>query len=90
MRKLIIIVLSLMLIVLQSRLWIGEGSIAEMVSLQNKLERQKRENERHYRRNSLLAREVVELQQGMETIEEQARQELGMIKNDETFYLTYD
>ena len=43
-----------------------------------------------YQRNRLLAKEVVELQQGMETVEERARQELGMIRSDETFFLTYD
>lgn len=75
---------------LQGRLWVGEGSIAEMVTLQDKLERLQLENERFYRRNNLLAREVVELQQGLETVEEQARQELGMIRRDETFFLTYD
>ena len=90
MSKLVITILTLSLIMLQGRLWVGEGSIAEMVTLQDKLERLQLENERFYRRNNLLAREVVELQQGLETVEEQARQELGMIRRDETFFLTYD
>ena len=90
MRKLVITALLLVLPVLQGRLWFGEGSIAEMVSLKDKLEQLQRENERFYRRNSLLAKEVIELQQGLETVEEQARQELGMIRRGETFFLTYD
>lgn len=90
MSKLVITALTLLLLILQGQLWVGEGSIAEMITLQDRLERLQVENERYYRRNSLLAREVVELQQGLETIEEQARQELGMVRRDETFFLTYD
>ena len=90
MSKLVITLLTLLLLIIQGQLWVGEGSIAEMITLQDRLERLQVENERYYRRNSLLAREVVELQQGLETIEEQARQELGMVRRDETFFLTYD
>ena len=61
-----------------------------MAVQQERLERLGLENQRLYQRNQLLAREVLELQQGMETVEESARQELGMIRRDETFFLTYD
>ncbi|WP_422446143.1 MULTISPECIES: septum formation initiator family protein [unclassified Endozoicomonas] len=90
MKKLAIALLTLLLVYLQTRLWIGEGSVAEMLTQQDNLERFRLENERLYQRNRLLAKEVVELQQGMETVEERARQELGMIRSDETFFLTYD
>ena len=90
MKKLAIALLTLMLVYLQTRLWIGEGSMAELLMQKDNLERFRLENERLYQRNRLLAKEVVELQQGMETVEERARQELGMIRSDETFFLTYD
>ena len=90
MKKLVITVLSLVVIYLQIRLWVGEGGLVELLAQQEQLERFGLENERLYQRNQLLAREVVELQQGMETVEESARQELGMIRRDETFFLTYD
>ncbi|WP_066016283.1 FtsB family cell division protein [Endozoicomonas atrinae] len=90
MKKLAIALLTLMLVYLQTRLWIGEGSMAELLTQKDNLERFRLENERLYQRNRLLAKEVVELQQGMETVEEIARQELGMIRSDETFFLTYD
>lgn len=90
MKKLVIICLTLMLVSLQIRLWIGEGSMAELLTQKDNIERFRLENERLYQRNLLLAKEVVELQQGMETVEERARQELGMIRRDETFFLTYD
>ena len=90
MKKLVITILSLVVIYLQIRLWVGEGGLVELLAQQEQLERFGLENERLYQRNQLLAREVVELQQGMETVEESARQELGMIRRDETFFLTYD
>ncbi|WP_305881930.1 septum formation initiator family protein [Endozoicomonas sp. SCSIO W0465] len=90
MKKLALALLTLLLVYLQTRLWIGEGSMAELLTHKDNLERFRLENERLYQRNRLLAKEVVELQQGMETVEERARQELGMIRSDETFFLIYD
>lgn len=90
MRKLVIGGLALVLLFLQFQLWIGEGSIAELVSTRGEIARQQKENERLYRRNRLLATEVVELQNGLEIVEEQARLDLGMVRKDETFYLIYD
>lgn len=90
MRKLVHTLLLLALVALQIQLWMGEGSVAEMVAIQKQIELQKRENDRLYQRNRLLATEVVELQHGLQTLEEQARLDLGMIKKDETFYLIYD
>ena len=90
MKKLVIIFLCLVLIFLLIRLFVGESGLTELAVQQERLERLELENQRLYQRNQLLAREVLELQQGMETVEESARQELGMIGRDETFFLTYD
>ena len=90
MKKLVIIFLCLVLTFLLIRLFVGESGLAELAVQQERLERLELENQRLYQRNQLLAREVLELQQGMETVEESARQELGMIRRDETFFLTYD
>ena len=90
MKKLSIALLSLTLLYLQGRLWIGSGSVAELLTYQRQLENLQSENERLYQRNQVLAQEVIELQQGMETVEERARQELGMIRKGETFFLIYD
>jgi cell division protein FtsB len=48
------------------------------------------ENQRLSERNQSLAAEVLDLKQGMEAIEERARSEMGMIKNNETFYQIVD
>lgn len=81
------IVLILLLAGLQYRLWIGEGSLAQASRLQQQIAEQQGENERLLERNRILEAEVMELKRGMETVEERARQELGMLKEGETLYL---
>ena len=49
--------------------------------------KQKAENERLLERNRVMDAEVMELKKGMETVEERARYELGMVKEGETLYL---
>ena len=71
---------------LQYRLWVGEGSLAQVNSLNKQIADQQGENERLLERNRILEAEVLELKQGMETVEERARQELGMVKEGETLY----
>jgi cell division protein FtsB len=81
------IVLILLLAGLQYRLWIGEGSLAQVSRLQQQIAEQQGENQRLLERNRILEAEVMELKRGMETVEERARQELGMLKEGETLYL---
>ena len=79
-------VLTLLLLVLQYDLWIGDGSIANVISLQRAIEAQKQENERLRERNLALDAEVKDLKTASDAIEERARLELGMIREGETFY----
>ena len=81
------ILLILLLAGLQYRLWVGEGSLAQVSRLQQQIAEQQGENERLLERNRILEAEVMELKRGMETVEERARQELGMLKEGETLYL---
>lgn len=81
------VLLILLLAGLQYRLWIGDGSLAQVNLLQQQIADQKGENERLLERNRILEAEVMELKRGMETVEERARQELGMLKEGETLYL---
>ena len=80
------VVLSLLLAGLQYRLWVGDGSLAQVTDLQRQIAEQQGENERLLERNRILEAEVLELKQGMETVEERARHELGMVKEGETLY----
>lgn len=81
------VLLLLLLAGLQYRLWIGDGSLAQVNRLQQQIADQRGENERLLERNRILEAEVLELKRGMETVEERARQELGMLKEGETLYL---
>ena len=80
------VVLILLLAGLQYRLWVGDGSLAQVTALQRQIAEQQGENERLLERNRILEAEVLELKQGMETVEERARHELGMVKEGETLY----
>jgi len=83
----IIIPLIIMLIVhLQYRLWVGDGSIAQINQYQQELDELKQEVDEKNQRNEALRAEVLDIQKGQEAIEERAREELGMIKEDETFF----
>lgn len=85
--KILIAVLMLIFIGLQYRLWIGEGSFADITRLGQQVSVQEMENADLEDRNALLMNEVEELQTGMDAIEEHARNELGLIKEGETFFL---
>jgi cell division protein FtsB len=75
-----------LLVLLQYRLWVGDGSLAEVWGLYRQVEDQREENTRLRERNQALEAEVTDLKQGLAAIEERAREELGMIKDGETFY----
>ncbi len=85
--KILIAVLILIFIGLQYRLWIGDGSFADMDRLEQQVSIQESENTELEERNDALLREVEELQTGMDAIEEHARNELGLIREGETFFL---
>ncbi len=83
-------VLVLLLLALQYRLWVGEGSLAEVARLEREIGKQEAENSRLLERNRVLAAEVKALKSGLDSIEERARNDMGMIKEGETFYMLID
>jgi cell division protein FtsB len=83
--RLLIAVLILALVALQFRLWVGEGSLAEVHGLKNEIAAQEDELVRLRSRNQELEAEVIDLRQGVEALEERARRDLGMIKPGEIF-----
>ena len=80
------LILLLLLAALQYRLWVGNGSLAQVTDLTQQIADQRAENEILLERNRVLDAEVLELKKGMETVEERARHELGMVKEGETLY----
>ena len=85
MRILTAILLAL-LAFLQYRLWVGEGSLAEVNNLKSEIDVLQQELVGLRKRNRALQAEVEDLRSGQAAIEERARSELGMIKEGETFY----
>ena len=75
---------------LQLRLWIGEDSLADIWRLKGEIERQEQENYLTSERNKRLRAEVKNLKEGLDAVEERARTQLGMVKEDETFFLIID
>lgn len=87
MRVFLTITLAVMLVGLQFRLWTGEGSLAHVHQLEQKLDKQKAKINHLSERNNDLAAKVVDFRIGMDGVEERARHELGMIRKGETFFL---
>ena len=85
-----LIILMVLLAGLQFRLWVGEGSLAHQFELDTQIDEQRDENQRLKRRNEKVAQEVESLKTNLESIEEKARTDLGMIKEGEIFYLVID
>lgn len=86
MTRILIALLLLILLVLQFRLWVGEGSLAEVHAIKGEIAAQKDELKKMRQRNRALQAEVADLKQGLDAIEERARSELGMIREGEVFY----
>lgn len=81
--------LLLMLAGLQVKLWVSSG-MRDVWRIELAVRHQESENAKQQARNEQLAAEVSDLKQGAEAIEERARSELGMVKNDEVFYQVID
>ena len=73
-------------VALQYRLWFGEGSQAEVRQLERDITQQQRYLEVHQERNAALSAEVAGLKGSLAGVEARARDELGMIREGETFY----
>lgn len=75
---------------LQYPLWLGKGSWLRVWNVNQQIDEQKDKNIAFKQRNETLSAEVHDLKQGNAAIEERARAELGMIKQDEVFYQVID
>ena len=74
-------------VLLQYRLWFGEGGITERQSLERQVANDSAENQRLTQRNEALADRVIELQNGQEMLEAVAREDLGLVREGEEFIL---
>jgi len=86
MIKPVMIVLAILLVLLQYRLWISHDGLPSLLRLHHQVEKQRLDNDRLTERNQVLAAEVKDLKSGLDALEERARSELGMIREGETFF----
>jgi cell division protein FtsB len=78
------------LITLQYRLWWGEGSLKHTTQLEEQLFKQQLANDALQSRNDRLLSEIATLKKGTGQIEARAREDLGLVKDDETFFMFFD
>lgn len=84
--KWIAVLLIVILGALQYRLWFGKNSVSDFRFKQDQIVTLTKQNANLQQRNQLLRADIEDLQLGLESMEERARNELGLIKEGETFY----
>ena len=84
--KVLISIIILLIVHLQYRLWFGDGSIQQIWQYQARLDELSQQVQQKKERNEALYGDVLDLRKGQEAIEERARHELGMIRENETFF----
>ncbi len=84
-RRFIPALLIALLLAVHAQLWFGRGSVPQVAAMKQHLATQEQANRDSQLRNDQLASEVRDLQEGVEMVEELARQELGMVKPNEIF-----
>ena len=89
MRPLLLVLLGLF-VLLQYRLWFGDGGIRERQILEAQVKEGETSNRVLRERNDALAQQVLELQEGSEMLEAVAREELGLVREGEEFILFVD
>jgi cell division protein FtsB len=80
------LVLAALIVLIQYPLWLGKGSWLRVWEVDQQIRAQRETNQQLKARNDGLEAEVRDLKVGVEAIEERARSELGMIRNDEIFF----
>ncbi|TRW49609.1 cell division protein FtsB [Aliidiomarina halalkaliphila] len=85
MRVFTIIVIAIVLM-LQYRVWFGQHGMSDLRELRQEVERQEQANQSLQQRNQLLAADIDDLRSALEAVEERARNELGLVQPNETFF----
>jgi cell division protein FtsB len=88
--RLLTLALAVLIALIQYPLWLGKGSWLRVWEVDQQIQAQREINGKLQARNTALDAEVNDLKQGFEAIEERARSELGMIRQDEIFFQVLD
>ena len=74
-----------LLLIVHAQLWIGRGSVSQVANMRSELKLLEQANLDAQTRNQQISNEVNDLQEGLEMVEELARQDLGMVRPNEIF-----
>ena len=74
-----------LLVIFHAQLWTGRGNVQSVAKMTQQLEAQQKKNRQAQLANDRLADEVRDLKEGLEMVEEKARQQLGMVKPNEIY-----
>ncbi len=88
--RLIILCLAALLVLIQYPLWLGKGGWLRVWDLDQQVISAQKKNDELRARNAKLNSEVQDLKDGTGAVEERARYELGMIKENEIFVQVLD
>lgn len=84
--RLLLVTLIFLFALVQYHLWFGKNGLQDRRELSQEVEHALASNEELETRNQLMFSEIDNLKTGTEAIEERARNELGLIKEGETFF----
>ena len=84
------LILVALILLLQYPLWLGKGGWLKVWDINQKVRAQQKANLKAGERNAVLEAEVRDLKQGTRAIEERARTDLGMVKQNEIFFQVSD
>lgn len=84
--RVLTLTLAALIVLIQYPLWLGKGSWFRVWEVDQQIRSQRETNRQLQARNNALEAEVRDLKVGLEAVEERARSELGMIRQDEIFF----
>jgi cell division protein FtsB len=88
--RLLALVFVVMVAALQYPMWLGKGGWLQVRELDRQVGVEREANAKLKARNDALDAEVRDLKTGLDAIEERARSELGMVRQDEVFFQLQD
>jgi len=86
MIKILFLILLTLFLILQYTLWLGNGGVITAWNLKHRIAKQAQTNEQFYKRNLKLTDQIKQLKTGKNIAETLARERMGLIKADETYY----
>ena len=84
--RLFMLVLIMLLAIQQYHLWFGKNGLRDKHALIKEVDIIEASNAEQIQRNQMMFSEIDDLKRGSEAIEERARNELGLVKEGETFF----